>query len=1204
MLRHILAFEFRYQLRQPLFWISVGLFFLLTFGAITTDAIQLGGSIGAVNRNAPFVIMQMLAVMTAIGTFLTTAFVANSIYRDVESRTDAMFFSLPVTKRAYLLGRFGGSLLLANVVFLGVVLGVMIGSLMPWLEPERVGPFLLGPYLQAMLYFVVPNLFLTGAIFFSFAALTRSLVWTYVGVVIFFVGYGIAGVFLTDLENQWVAALVDPFGFSAFELVTKYWTVSEKNTGSLSFGGALMWNRLLWVGVAAVILAFTYVRFRFTTAGSGRARRRRRLDQTMAEGVLAPAAGRAAGAALRPVSGTFGSAAAFRQFLHQAWLETKGALKGTPFLVMLFFGVLNIVANSTRVDDMYGTAVYPVTHLMLRVIDGAFGLFVFLILIFYSGDMVWRDRTQRLSEVVDALPVPGWVLWASKGVALGALVLALHAAAGATAIGVQLYRGYTHLEIGLYLRGLFLESAPIFLFIAALCLFVQVMVNHKFLGWLVSLSVYIAGQVLPAMRLENHLYRFASAPEAPYSDMNGYGHFVQPLAWFYLYWAFVCAVLVGLANLLWVRGTESSLRLRLRLARQRLAPAAAASLLVALAGAAGTGAWIYYNTNVLNKYLPGKTRMDRQAEFEKLYKKHEKMRGPRITDVTADVDIHPEERSVDVRGRYLMVNKTAEPIREVHVTLNPIVTIRSLAIPGAHVQMEDALHGYRIFEMDRPLEPGAQAEISFELAVTNRGFVNNDSNTKIVANGTFFDNFDYFPHLGYSRVNELTDPNERRKRGLPPVQRFPKIDDAAARQDTYLSSEADWVHFETTVSTSADQIALAPGYLTKDWTEGGRHYFHYAMDSPIFNFFSYLSARYAVARDKWNDVAIEIYHHPDHKWNVPRMVEATKASLDYFTQNFGPYQHKQVRIVEFPRYARFAQSFPNTIPFSESIGFIARLDDDPNAIDYVFYVTAHEVAHQWWAHQVIGGNVQGATVMSETMSQYSALMVMEHAYGRDKMRKFLKYEMDNYLRGRGGERIEEMPLFLVENQPYIHYRKGSVVMYALRDAVGEEPLNRALAQYVTAMKFQQPPYTYTLEFLEYLRRAVPDDKQALLDDLFRNITLYENKASTATWKKRPDGKYVVTLAVASAKFRADGKGTENPAPLDDWVDVGVFGDKEPGAPPEGKLLFLEKRRVQRNEDTFEVIVDQEPRKAGIDPFNKLIDRNPENNLIAVSAGGV
>src|SRR6185295_10600068 len=198
---------------------------------------------------------------------------------------------------------------------------------------------------------------------------------------------------------------------------------------------------------------------------------------------------------------------------------------------------------------------------------------------------------------------------------------------------------------------------------------------------------------------------------------------------------------------------------------------------------------------------------------------------------------------------------------------------------------------------------------------------------------------------------------------------------------------------------------------------------------------------------------------------VQRMVDGVKRSLDYFSANFSPYQHKQVRILEFPAYARFAQSFPNTIPFSESIGFIADLRDK-NAIDYVFYVTAHEVGHQWWAHQVVGAQVKGTTMVTETMAQYSALMVMEKEYGPDKMRKFLQHELNGYLRGRGGELVAEMPLMLVEDQPYVHYRKGSLVMYALRDYIGEDKLNGAIRNVIASWAFKGPPYVRTSEMVD------------------------------------------------------------------------------------------------------------------------------------------
>jgi aminopeptidase N len=377
--------------------------------------------------------------------------------------------------------------------------------------------------------------------------------------------------------------------------------------------------------------------------------------------------------------------------------------------------------------------------------------------------------------------------------------------------------------------------------------------------------------------------------------------------------------------------------------------------------------------------------------------------------------------------------------------------------------------------------------------------------------------------------------------------------------------------------------------------ENGRRYFHYKMDQPMLPFYCYLSARWSVRRGEWHGLPIEIYYDPAHPYNVDRMIKATQAALDYFTANFSPYQHKQVRILEFPRYARFAQSFANTIPFSESIGFIADLRD-PDDIDYVYYVTAHEVAHQWWAHQVIGADVQGSTMIVESLAQYSALMVMEKKYGREHMRRFLKYELDRYLRGRGGEAIEELPLMRVENQQYIHYAKGSLVFYRLREEIGEEALNRALASFIRDKAFQPPPYTTTLEMLDYIRAQTPPEKQPLIDELFAKIVFYDNRVVAAHSRKRDDGKFDVEIEFAAAKREADGLGKETPLPVDDWMQVAVF-DRPPqdGKQSEGRALYLENQHITAENGTIKLVVDAEPYEVGLDPYNKLIDRIPDDN---------
>jgi aminopeptidase N len=395
------------------------------------------------------------------------------------------------------------------------------------------------------------------------------------------------------------------------------------------------------------------------------------------------------------------------------------------------------------------------------------------------------------------------------------------------------------------------------------------------------------------------------------------------------------------------------------------------------------------------------------------------------------------------------------------------------------------------------------------------------------------------------------------------------------------------------------QVAIAPGYLEEEWEENGRRYFHYRMDAPIQNFFSYLSADYSVATDRWNDVDISVYYHAPHDYNVQRMIEGVKHSLDYFSREFSPYQYRQVRILEFPAYESFAQSFPNTIPYSESIGFVADIDEED--VDYVFYVTAHEIAHQWWAHQVMGANTQGGTVLVETLAQYSALMVMEQKYGPQIMRRFLKYELDNYLRNRGSEMIEELPLMRVENQGYIHYRKGSLVMYALKDYIGEEAVNRALRRLIENHAYQYEPYTTSLDLIRYLRdEAESEEQQQLITDLFERIVLYDLRVTEAEVSELDDGRFEVRMTVAASKFEADGEGREQERPLDLSIDIGAFSknpdEAKPGEEPE---IYLRKHRISEPETVIRLTLDEAPTHVGIDPYNKLVDRNSGDNVKSV-----
>jgi ABC-2 type transport system permease protein len=1179
MLATFFRFELRYRFRQPAVYVFSFIFALLMFITITSDAVRVGGSGGQTAINSPFVITQMLAVMSIFSVILVTAFVSNAVIRDFELGTDALFFTKPIRKLDLLAGRFLGAVIVAFVVMIAAGFGLLVGSMMPWLDPERLVSFSLAPYVHALLVFVLPNLLVMGSFFFAVATLTRRVLAAYVAVVAFFVAYVISQQFIGDFDNDTVVALLDPFGMASLQISTRYWTPIERNTLLVPVDGALWLNRVVWLGLAAVCFVLTTRRFSFTSRARKHATGQDAVEASRTDTPLVV------------VTPSFGRGTALTQLWHSLRVELGMVLRGKAFIVVALFGVFNVVGGALgSIDSMFDTPILPVTHFMLRVIEGTFALFVMIVITFYAGERVHGERQVRMHEVHDALPVLTWVPMLAKLGALWAAVIVLLGVAGLTGMGIQLVKGYTNLEVSLYVEDLLGLSLSQWMLVCVLAVVFQVLVDNKYLGFLLMLLYYVSQEVLADLGFEHGLYRFGFSPSTPYSDMNRYGHFLGPALWYRLYWTLWAVGLLVVSSLLWVRGTDTRLRLRLREARRRATRLHTAFLVVLALGITGVGAVILHNTTVLNRYSTSDDREAEAVRYEETYKAEwDRAPQPRVVAVDVEVDIWPYEREVSLRGTMELVNEHDAPIEKVMISVEPDLTVESLGLPEAALLEHDEELGVRIYRLEPALAPGAELTFPFALRFGEPGFKNEDAVTQVVHNGTFF-NSGFMPRFGYEPGRELSDANERRKRGLPERERMRPPTDLAARANTYITREGDWIRFAATLSTSKDQIALAPGYLVKEWEEGDRRYFRYEMDAPILYFFAFLSADYEVARDRWNDVAIEVYHHAPHDMNVPRMIESVKASLDYFTANFSAYQHRQLRIVEFPRYASFAQSFPNTIPYSESIGFIADLRDDER-IDYVYYVTAHEVAHQWWAHQVIGAETQGSTMLSETLSQYSALMVMEKQYGRNKMRRFLAHELDSYLRGRGGEREREMPLAFNENQPYIHYNKGSLVMYALREVMGEDVLNGVLRQYIADVGFQEPPFTTSLELVERIRKAMPEKFAYLVEDLLETITLYDNRTLEANAVQLGDGRFRVDLVLESHKLRADGEGAEEQVPLADWLPIGVMGEDEDAEP-----LYLEWHQITGERTELSIEVSGEPAKAGIDPRVLFVDREPDDNV--------
>jgi len=1210
MLSHVARFELRYQLSSAIFWITFIVFFLLTWSLITSDTLRIGWG-GYVSRNSPYTTTLLCLIMGVFAVFIATSFASNVVLRDDESGFGPIMQTTRISKFDYLFGRFLGGFLVSCLAFLSVPLSLWLGSAMPWLDPSTVSAFRFDTYLYAYFVMSVPTMFVLCAIFFALATITRSMLTTYVVALVFLMVYFLTASYLARPEFKELMSWLDPFALAPLRFATEMWTPSERNTLLPPFLGPLLQNRLLWAAIGLVSLAVTWRVFKPQKPSDTKTSKAANAAATEQE---KPAAALATAALPQPSADArslgWGPLATLAKF------DALSVIRSPGFIVLVGIALINAIVGLWIAGDDSVSITRPVTRIMINMLNEQFSMIPLIIAAYYAGELVWRDRERRVHEIVDATPAADWAFLVPKIFAIAIVLFVMAGLSVVSALIVQTVKGYSNYEIAHYLGWYLAPWLLSMLAYAVLAVFIQTLVSNKYAGLLVVMLILAAQMSFPGFGLENHLYLYSSTTPVPLSDMNGQGRYAGYAAWYRLYWAGAMLILAVLSYALWRRGASAPLKVRLRHLPARLKGTAGFAIAAGVAIMVGAGGYITYNTKVLNEWRSLEDSRRWSAEYEKQILPFQSITQPRITDVKLDIDLQQDVPRVVTRGSYMVENKSAEPLTEVHVGWPRQLEMKSflgtlsvaelklplLEVQGATLDREIPGMNYRIYTFDQPLQPGQRVEIKFETVREQLGFRNSANETRVVENGTFLDNFQLLPILGPNHFLALDDRGVRRKYGLSDERRPPKLEDESGRAHHYFRHDTDWVNAEITITSGEGQVIVAPGYRIGETVADGRRTAHFKTEAPIHNFFSIQSARYAVAKDQWKDVELEVYYHPEHEYNVKTMLEASKSSIQYFSENFSPFQFRQMRIVEFPAYMNFAQAFPGTVPYSEAAGFIIDIENRGDRIDGVTYVTAHEIGHQWWAHQVIGADMQGQTVLSETLAQYAALMVMDKTYGETEIRRFLRGSLRGYLNGRATDVLGEVPLERVEGQAHVRYQKGGLVMYLLKDQMGEEAVNRALRSLIKEFAFKGPPYPTSRDLTSRLRAEAGPELQDLITDLFENITLYELEVTGGRSLQQDDGKWAVEIDVEARKLYADALGVEHEAPLEAVMDIGVF-TADPGnikAFTEDSVLLLQHQPVKGGKQTITVIVDEQPKFVGLDPYNKYIDRLPENNVLDLS----
>lgn len=1196
-------FELQKALHKRTNLIYFGVLFSLAFVVVHAAAgffdffkIMLVGE--TMHLNGASLIEGFLSFFRVFVIFVVAASVSSIVFVDYKYNTLSMTFTTGVSKFNFIISKLIAAFITAVFIMSGAVFGHVLACAMPYLDASYFTDFHVMYYISPFLKNYSLNIFIMISVFMAFTMLFRSSLINWILVIIFYGLNIVSAFYFKDIDTSITAAMIDPTGALAAKLQMHGLSAENLDHYTVQLQGVYLYNRLMWFAIAVLSIVLLFFKFDFQYQLSFFKSKKKTDNNKVKEQQKADLFQIHQ---LKTIKDTVAKASTFSLWWRNFVMEFKFITLSVHFILTLIIGVGVLIMTSSSTGNMYETASYPVTFEMVELISNTFSTLLTIFIILIAGELVWRERAAKCNEINDALPISSFVPMSSK---ISALIIAITAflllfiLAG---VFIQYSKDFHDYQIGQYLISIFAFDFVDFALFTVLAFFVHILVNNKYLSFMLLIVYYFAG-VFGANLFEHKLLSFSAAPDVIYSDLNAYGNNVLSYAVFKFYWFTFALILLMLAKSLWIRGEVLPIKKRLLLAKNQLL-----QFKLTLVGLCFvfliTGSYIFYNTNILNQYKSSHVQEKQQVAYEKKYKQYQDIVSPEIMDIKVHIDIFPESQKASGHVIMQLTNTSDKAIEQIHLSYKKRLTHSVVLSAASELISNDDEQGYYIYQLNQPLKVNQSMELVFDFEIVQHGFSNLGGTTSINKNGTFINSSQFFPSFGYNASKEILSKRTRIKYNLADKPLALKRDDKHGLRASLFGENSHFTNTDVTISTSSEQMAFSSGNLINQWQKEGRNFYHYKNKAKVQNFIPFVSGDYAVKKVTWQDkekqfkpVEISVNYYKSHAYNIDKILQSAKDSLDYYSHHFSAFAQEQLRIIEFPRtYGSFAQSFPSTVPFSETIGFLTdlrELDKDnipfeEQKIDVAYFVTAHEIAHQWWAHQVSSAHVEGMSFLIESMSEYSALKVMEKRYGKQKIKKFLRTERQKYLLSRGMETYEERPLATsLPSQQATVYNKGSLSLYALDNFIGTDVFDKTIQEFIQKYAYKSNPYPTSKDFVDLLMQNSPQEMQQFIDDELNKITLYEVKLLEASYQRDENLHYQAKIKLNIHKFYSDTKGKETQVQMNDIIEIGIYNSKE-------KELLLKKVYLNSGENKITLELDRKPKTIIIDPYYHIMTKGFE-----------
>lgn len=1174
MFSKLIQFEWHNNTRNWTFYATFIIYLILGFFVSAFANFSFSGAY----KNSPFVLTYAIGLISLMTIFSTTLQVAQSFLKEYETKFDAILFSTPISKFYYLGSKFTIAFIIAISSFGMFIIGMIIGHQMSWIPKSEIGLFEILNYIWPYLVIVIPNILLCLSILATLAWLTRSKLFIYVGGLFIYILYIAGSIFSnspifanaspSSAKAMSLAAKVDPFGLAAFLEQTRYWTAIEKNTELISLSGNFLFNRTIWICISLLLIFISYKVFSFRKTKNKKVKR---IKNSTKETKI--------------FSAEIPKQLEFKTFTHN-WAVFKSnlkmdiylVLKGIPFvlIVLLLSGLLTIEISDEIDGGIRLAEKITDTALMISTIMDRLPFILILITLFYSSELVNRSENSRFEMLENTAPYSQFVVLLSKLTALFMIPLLLIGISILIGISFQIINANAPIETGLYISLFYYIGFPLFL-ISILIIAIQTFIKNKYLGLAVSAFIVLlfCTSIGDQLGISHPLLRFGDSFKREYFDLNGFGSYTFPFHISMFYNFGLALILLTFTGILWKRNASIVKTFK----RNSFHAIQKITFVFGISFFIGFGSYLFYKTNIEYPYLTKDDLNNWSEQYENQFKKYTNLAQPTIIAVKSRVDLFPTENRYEIKGTYELINTTEKPIDSLLLYIDRNSKLTSVEIPNAKNLEDVSKYQHYWYRLEKPLQPKQKMKLNFAFASTWSPFKGHTAFNSIIENGSFMRISRYFPTFGYQDSNEISSEKERLKRHLKPQTPLKKLEDKSKIIN-------DFIDYDVVVSTSKNQTAIGVGDLIGNWKKIARNYFHYKSNGKIPFRFAFSSAEYQIQKTNYKGVSIEVYYDKRHSRNVAKLIQDVKNTLDYCQNNFGKYPYKTIRYAEVSAFADgfAATSYPSTVFMKENFGFYSNLNNRDKE-DIINQLTAHELSHEWWGNaQISPEQKEGSWILTETLAQYTELMLYEKEHGLEKALETLKIHLDLYLSSRSYE--PETPLYQTNYEtPHLPYDKGMLVMHQLRFLIGEEKVNLALRHFLDHHKYPNSiPDSEDLLKEIYL---VSDSKlHSKLDEMFKKIVTYSSKILEVRSQQK-NSLCEISFKADSKKYLENATGIRKEIANDKTIDIGIYDEN-------GKL-FRYTFPIKNNTIEGKIKIKNKPQRIVIDPYLMNIDTFIKDN---------